>query len=55
VNIIFDLDGTLVDSAPDIIEALREALAVSEVSPVPDLSTFLVGPPAPTRGPPQNS
>jgi phosphoglycolate phosphatase len=44
-NIIFDLDGTLVDSAPGIVEAA--SLAVTEVLPgraLPDFRLF-IGPP----------
>jgi phosphoglycolate phosphatase-like HAD superfamily hydrolase len=33
--ILFDLDGTLVDSAPDIAAATNELLATSAPSPLP--------------------
>ena len=40
----FDLDGTLVDSAPDILALIR--LALEEASlPVPAMDTTLIGPP----------
>jgi phosphoglycolate phosphatase len=33
--IVFDLDGTLVDTAPDLIGALNHAMAAESLSPVP--------------------
>ena len=44
-SIIFDLDGTIVDSQQSIIESLRWALKNSGVRPVMDLTTDLIGPP----------
>jgi len=34
--IIFDLDGTLVDSSPDIVVAINKMLAAIEQTPYPD-------------------
>jgi len=47
-NIIFDLDGTLIDSFPGILESLRHAVSV--VDPTLDLKGLKnhVGPPLPT-------
>lgn len=47
-NIIFDLDGTLVDSFPGIVESMRHA--VSLVDPALDISDLKthIGPPLPT-------
>lgn len=43
-TIAFDLDGTLVDSAPDLIGTLNRMLAEYELPPVPMSSTrHLVG------------
>ena len=44
-SVVFDLDGTLVDSAPDIIEALRQALLATGLRDIPELPSTLVGPP----------
>jgi phosphoglycolate phosphatase len=42
--ILFDLDGTLVDSLPDIARALNRALAASQLGPLPlDVVRGLVG------------
>lgn len=35
VSITFDLDGTLVDTAPDLIRVLNETIAVDGLAPVP--------------------
>ena len=40
----FDLDGTLVDSAPDILSLIRLVLEEAAL-PVPDMDTTLIGPP----------
>lgn len=47
-NIVFDLDGTLVDSFPGIVESMRHAVSV--IDPTLDLSDLKsqVGPPLPT-------
>lgn len=44
-TVIFDLDGTLVDSAPSICDSLREALAKRHVTPIVEVDASLVGPP----------
>ena len=36
--LLFDLDGTLVDTAPDIIDALNRTLAETNLSPVDDVT-----------------
>lgn len=43
-TVIFDLDGTLVDTAPDLMAGLNHVLAIEAVEPVHyDDMTFLVG------------
>lgn len=44
-SIIFDLDGTIVDSQQSIIESLKWALKNSGVKPVIGLTRDLIGPP----------
>ena len=44
-TVIFDLDGTLVDSAPGIITAFREVLATHHIKPRVPLDNSLIGPP----------
>ncbi len=44
-NIIFDLDGTLIDSAPGIIGCFRQILADRALQPVRPLDDSLIGPP----------
>jgi phosphoglycolate phosphatase len=46
-SIIFDLDGTLIDSAPSILNSLKAALDEASVSPIHPLSQSLIGPPLP--------
>lgn len=46
-SIIFDLDGTLIDSAPSILSSLKAALDEVSVSPIHPLSHNLIGPPLP--------
>lgn len=42
---IFDLDGTLVESAPSILLCLAEALASQGITPLVPLSPLVIGPP----------
>jgi phosphoglycolate phosphatase len=44
-NILFDLDGTLIDSAPSILEAFETVLVVHGLSPKVPLDRSLIGPP----------
>lgn len=44
-HIVFDLDGTLIDSAPGIIAAFRAVLAAKQISPQCALNDALIGPP----------
>lgn len=44
-DVIFDLDGTLVDSAPSILLCLAEALASQGIVPMAPLSPLVIGPP----------
>jgi phosphoglycolate phosphatase len=44
--VLFDLDGTLSDSAPGILAALRHAFAVNDLAPLdPQTERTLLGPP----------
>ena len=44
-HILFDLDGTLVDSAPGVIASLSASLLQNGVNPICELSEALIGPP----------
>lgn len=44
-NVVFDLDGTLVDSAADVLHALRLAAAEANIEPKVPLTPALIGPP----------
>ncbi len=44
-HIIFDLDGTLIDSAPGIIAAFRAVLDAKQIVPQCALNDALIGPP----------
>jgi phosphoglycolate phosphatase len=44
-NIIFDLDGTLIDSAPSILECFRLTLQANNIAPQVKVETSLIGPP----------
>ena len=44
-DVIFDLDGTLIDSAPSILECLRLTLRDKKINPVLPLTQNLIGPP----------
>ncbi len=45
-NVIFDLDGTLVDSSNDIIQCLQRAYVVSQIT-LPSEAQIVPGPPLP--------
>jgi len=45
VAVLFDLDGTLIDSAPSILESYRLAFAACAVPPRMALDAHLIGPP----------
>jgi phosphoglycolate phosphatase len=44
-HIIFDLDGTLIDSSPSILSAFSAALSSHNIEPVVRLDSSLIGPP----------
>ncbi len=44
-NIVFDLDGTLLDSAPDILRVLAEILSDHRIEPRVPVGRQLIGPP----------
>lgn len=44
-HILFDLDGTLIDSAPAILASFREAFASTGVAPVRSIDESVIGPP----------
>lgn len=44
-NVIFDLDGTLIDSSPGILASLTSALESSGITPNQPLDSSLIGPP----------
>lgn len=44
-NVIFDFDGTLVDSAEDIILCLRDVCALYNIASVDQINETLIGPP----------
>ena len=44
-NVIFDLDGTLIDSAPSILEAFKQVLEQFSYAPIKTLNSGLIGPP----------
>lgn len=43
--LIFDLDGTLIDSSPSILECFRRVLEEANLQPVVPLDNSLIGPP----------
>lgn len=45
MNIIFDLDGTLIDSSPAILAALEKALEKNKIKPQLPMTHELIGPP----------
>ncbi len=44
-HILFDLDGTLIDSAPAILASFREAFARSGIAPARAIDASVIGPP----------
>lgn len=44
-HIIFDLDGTLIDSAPAILASFSEVLAARGITPLVKIDNSLIGPP----------
>ena len=44
-HILFDLDGTLIDSAPAILASFREAFARASVTPARSIDDSVIGPP----------
>ena len=44
-DIIFDLDGTLIDSAPSILECFKRVLESNHIEPIYALNSDLIGPP----------
>lgn len=44
-TIIFDLDGTLIDSAPSIVSSIQFALNIYDIEPDIKLTSNLIGPP----------
>lgn len=44
-HILFDLDGTLIDSAPAILASFRDAFAHAGISPVVAIDESIIGPP----------
>ena len=46
-HILFDLDGTLIDSAPAILASFREAFAQTGIAPVRAIDESVIGPPLP--------
>ena len=44
-HVLFDLDGTLIDSAPAILASFRAAFATSGVAPVRPIDESIIGPP----------
>lgn len=44
-NVIFDLDGTLIDSAPAILSCMNQALNEHDIYPDKQLGVDLIGPP----------
>ncbi len=44
-HVLFDLDGTLIDSAPAILASYQAAFAAAGLSPARPLDTSIIGPP----------
>ncbi len=46
-HILFDLDGTLIDSAPAILASFRDAFAQTGITPARSIDDSVIGPPLP--------
>ena len=44
-DIVFDLDGTLIDSAPSILASMQAAFDEAGIAPATPLTPALIGPP----------
>lgn len=44
-HIIFDLDGTLIDSAPSILESFKQAFSLQNIRPSVPITADVIGPP----------
>lgn len=44
-HILFDLDGTLIDSAPAILASFRDAFAQAGLKPIVSIDASIIGPP----------
>ena len=44
-NLIFDLDGTLFDSAPEILKCLKKVFLVNKLESKNDFDESIIGPP----------
>ena len=44
-HVLFDLDGTLIDSAPAILASFREAFASTGIAPIRSIDESVIGPP----------
>jgi len=44
-DIVFDLDGTLIDSAPSILASMQAAFEKTGIEPLMPLTSALIGPP----------
>ena len=44
-DIVFDLDGTLIDSAPSILASMQAAFEQAGIAPSGPLTPALIGPP----------
>jgi phosphoglycolate phosphatase len=44
-HILFDLDGTLIDSAPAILASFRDAFAQADITPARAIDESIIGPP----------
>jgi phosphoglycolate phosphatase len=44
-SIIFDLDGTLVDSSESVIESIERAFSICDIKPLKPMNSDIIGPP----------